>query len=293
MTDRPPDHRLADEATLTGRTIAVTAERKSEEQAKLFRRRGATVLHAPTMHTVDLRHDVDLRRRTDALLTSPPDWTLATTGFGMRLWFEAADTWGIGDELAAALASSTVVARGPKAQSACRQRGLEVAWTAPRESMPEVVEWLRARPGIERSRVAVQLFDPEDHPSTADVRSFTREVEEISIYRWRRPLDPAPAISLAHDIASGRVDAVTFTSQPAIRFLVEIAEEAGVLEAMVAAFNDGSVLPVCVGPVCAEAGADAGITTMVWPEPFRLAPMVRLAEELLSGDRGRAGPASR
>lgn len=284
MSDTRADPASPDEGTLAGRTIAVTAERKGEEQAKLFRRRGATVVHAPTMHTVDLRDDTDLRQRTESLIQAPPDWTLATTGFGMRLWFEAADSWGLGDALVSSLEGSKVVARGPKAQSACRQRGLEIEWTAPQESMPEVVSWLAERPGVGEARVAVQLFDPEDHPSTADVRSFTREVLEIPVYRWRRPLDPAPAVALARDIATRRVDAVTFTSQPAIRFLAEIADEAGLLDGMVDAFNDGSVLPVCVGPVCAQAGEELGITTMVWPEPFRLAPMVRLAEEHLAGE---------
>lgn len=272
--------------TLAGRTIAITAERKWEEQAKLFRRRGATVVYAPTMHTVELTDDVELHRRTGAIIDEPPQWTVATTGFGMRLWFEAADEWGMGERLLAALGSSRVVARGPKAQSACRQRGLEIAWTAPRESMPEVVEWLAAQDGIGQARVAVQLFDPEDHPSTAEVQSFARDVVEVSIYRWRPPLDPAPALQLARDIAARAVDAVTFTSQPAIRFLVDIAAHAGVLDAMVEAFNDGSVLPVCVGPVCARAGEEAGITTTVWPEPFRLAPMVRLAEERLAERTG-------
>jgi uroporphyrinogen-III synthase len=279
-----------DDGPLAGRTIAITAERKSEEQAKLFRRRGATVVYAPTMHTVDLTDDVELHRQTEAIIDHPPDWTVATTGFGMRLWFEAADEWGMGDRLLAALGSSRVVARGPKAQSACRQRGLEIAWTAPRESMPEVVEWLATQDGIGDARVAVQLFDPEDHPSTAEMRSFARDVVEVSIYRWRPPLDPVPALQLARDIAARSVDAVTFTSQPAVRFLVDIAADAGVLDAMVEAFNDGSVLPVCVGPVCASAGEEAGITTMVWPEPFRLAPMVRLAEERLATSRDGSPP---
>lgn len=270
---------------LHGRTIAITAERRSEEQARLFRKRGATVVHAPTMHTVDLTGDEVLRRHTEAVIDAPPAWTIATTGFGMRLWLETADGWGLGDDLVAALSSTQIVARGAKARSACRQRGLDVVWSAPSESMPEVLEWLRGQPGIAEASLLVQLFDTDDHPSTTDLRAIAGAVSEVPIYRWRRPLDPGPAVSLAHGIAAGQFDAVTFTSQPAIRFLVEIAREEGVLDAMVAACNDGTVLPVCVGPVCAVAGEEAGITTMVWPEPFRLVPMVELAAQRLS-DRG-------
>lgn len=269
--------------SLDGRTIAITAERRSEEQAKLFRKRGATVVHAPTMHTVDLSDDDTLRTLTEAVIVEPPAWTIATTGFGMRLWFETADRWGLGDDLVAAIATSQVVARGLKARSACRQRGLEVAWSAPRESMPEVVDWLRGRPGIGEESLLVQLFDTDDHPSTTELVAVAGTVTDVPIYRWQRPLDTAPAATLSHDIAGGRVDAVTFTSQPAVRYLVEIADDEGVRDEMISAFNDGTVLPVCVGPVCAEAGVEAGITTMIWPEPFRLVPMVELAAQRLAG----------
>lgn len=275
--------------SLDGRIIAITAERRSEEQARLFRTRGATVVHAPTMHTVDLSGDDTLRTLTGAVIAEPPTWTVATTGFGMRLWFETADAWGVGDDLVRALSSTRLVARGPKARSACRQRGLDVEWSAPRESMPEVLDWLRDQPGIGESSLLVQLFDTDDHPSTTDLVALAGAVTEIPIYRWQRPRDPAPAADLTRDIAARRVDAVTFTSQPAVRYLVEIAGEEGVRDDMVAAFNDGTVIPVCVGPVCAAAGAEAGITTMVWPEPFRLVPMVELTAQRLSGPGMPAG----
>ncbi|MCO8126529.1 GNAT family N-acetyltransferase [Acidimicrobiia bacterium EGI L10123] len=267
---------------LTGRTVAVTAERRAEEQADLFRKRGAEVVVATTVHTVDLTGDAALRATTEAVIADPPDWVVATTGFGMRLWFEAADAWDLGDALIRALGTSLVVARGPKAQSACRQRGLEVRWRAPGESMPEVVAWLEAQDGIAGASVVVQLFDPEDHPSTAELVAMADQVTEVPVYRWRRPDDEAPVRDLAHRIARRGVDAVTFTSQPAVRFLLEVAAEEGVLDELVAACNDGIVLPVCVGPVCAEPIAAAGIRTAVWPDPYRLVPMVKLATERLA-----------
>jgi uroporphyrinogen-III synthase len=201
----------------------------------------------------------------------------------MRLWFDAAERWGIGDALVHALGQSRVVARGPKARSACRQRGLEVMWSAPNESMPEVVSWLSDQPDISTQTLAVQLFDPEDHPSTADLRSLAGDVIEVPIYRWRHPDDRAPAFALIEQIVEGRLDAVTFTSQPAVRFLFEMAAEVGRAEHLAEAFNDGKVLPVCIGPVNAEALTEVGVTTSVWPEPNRLVAMVKLATERLAG----------
>ncbi|CAA9335732.1 MAG: hypothetical protein AVDCRST_MAG29-1263, partial [uncultured Nocardioidaceae bacterium] len=69
---------------LSGRVIGVTADRRWEEQERLFAARGAAVVHGPTMTTVDLTQDVALRRATEALIASPPDYLVATTGLGMR-----------------------------------------------------------------------------------------------------------------------------------------------------------------------------------------------------------------
>lgn len=268
--------------------VGITADRRWQEQADLFRRRGIDVLHGPTMRTIDLAGDDRLRAVTAQLVADPPDWLVATTGAGVRAWFEAADGWGLRSPLVEALRRSRIVARGAKAQSAVRQAGLEVAWRAPGESMAEVVDHLRAHgESLASATVAMQLFDPDDHPATVAVRALAESVIEVPVYRWSLPADTGPARRLVAAAVGGALDAITFTSQPAVRFLFDIAEEEGHREALVAACNDGRVLPVCIGAVCAEAGAEVGVTSMVWPETFRLPPMVRLvAERLGTGGDG-------
>src|SRR5437879_2046092 len=46
-----------EESALAGRAIGITADRRWEEQADLFRRRGATIVHGPTMTTRLLHED--------------------------------------------------------------------------------------------------------------------------------------------------------------------------------------------------------------------------------------------
>jgi uroporphyrinogen-III synthase len=264
--------------------VGITADRRSEEQADLFRRRGIDVLHGPTMRTVDLAGDPALRAVTEAVVAAPPSLVVATTGMGMKAWFAAAETWGLRADLLDALARGVVVARGAKATSALRQAGLEVAWRAVNESMAEVLAHVATLPDDTRRRVVVQLFDPDDHPSTVGLRSAVPaggEVVEVPVYRWLRPADPAPAQRLVRAVVAGEVGAVTFTSQPAVHFLFAIADELGARDDLVAAFEERGVLPACIGAVCAEAGVEEGLTTMIWPEVFRLPPMVRLVAERL------------
>ncbi|MDP8937433.1 MAG: uroporphyrinogen-III synthase [Actinomycetota bacterium] len=272
---------------LDGARVGITADRRWEEQAELLRRRGAQVIHGPTLVTVDLSHEEALRQVTLALVEQPPDLLLVTTGLGVRLWFEAAAAWGVDDRLRAALAGSEIIARGAKAASTVRRAGLEVSWRAPRETMDEVVEHVAGRQA-EGRRVAVQLFAPEDHPSTASLRALAGELVEVPVYRWRLPEDLDPARRLVEATIAGELDAVTFTSQPAVHHLARIAESSGHGDELRRSFNSG-VVAACVGPVCAEAARAEGIDHPVWPEPPRLVAMIRQLGALLAARRTVGG----
>ncbi|HVF31465.1 MAG TPA: uroporphyrinogen-III synthase [Acidimicrobiales bacterium] len=273
-------------ARTTPPVVGITADRRWEEQADLLRRRGIEVLHGPTMRTVDLAGDDALRSATSALVDAPPSLLVATTGMGMRAWFSAADGWGQRAGLLSALGGPgvTVVARGAKSSSVLRQAGLPVAWRAPSESMADVVSWVEAAPPAVRSRVALQLFDPDGHPSTAAIRAVAGELVEVPVYKWLPPADPAPAERLVRSAVAAELAAVTFTSQPAVHFLFDLADSLGLRAELLAAFAT-TVLAVCIGPVCAEALAEEGVERTVWPEPFRLPPMVRLVAERLGVDQ--------
>ncbi len=256
--------------------VGITADRRWEEQARLFTDRGVDVVHAPTMRTIDLTGDDGLRAITAALAGDPPDYLVVTTGMGLRRWLEAANGWGLDDALLAGLATkgTRVVARGAKANSAARGANLDVWWKAPNETMHEIVEHLGAHGDVAGARVALQLFDPEGNPSTDVLRAMAGELVEVPVYHWALPDDPGPAQGLVEAVAVGRVDAVTFTAQPAVHNLFRIADGLGLRNDLRAAFNAG-VVASCVGPVCATAATEEGIDGPIWPDPPRLPAMVR------------------
>ena len=284
---------------LAGYRVGITADRRWAEQAALFAKRGAEVVHGATMVTVDLSGEERLRQVTGEMIESPPDVLVVTTGMGLRRWLDAAATWELDGRLKQALSGTTILARGAKSASAVRGAGLELAWQAPNETMDEVVDHVAAHlPGD--CRLAVQLFDPASHPSTLALASVTAELIEVPVYRWRFPEDLGPARRLVSAAVSGGLQAVTFTSQPAVHHLVRIAEGIDQADDLRRALS-GPVLAACVGSVCAEAARQEGIVGMVWPEPPRLTAMVRLVTERLvskspvtegRGFEGEAGEAS-
>ena len=252
--------------------VGITADRRWEEQARLFTVRRVDVVHGPTLRTIDLSEDEALRATTAELAERPPDYLVVTTGMGMRRWLEAAARWDLDRSLLAALAGARVVARGAKATSAARSAGLDVWWRAPDETMQEIVDHL-GDADITGARLAVQLFDPDGHPSTDALRSLAGELVEVPVYQWALPDDPGPARTIVDAAVAGELDAITFTAQPAVHNLFRIAgERAGDLRA---AFNDGRVVASCVGPVCAAAATEEGVDAPLWPDPPRLPAMVR------------------
>ncbi|MDQ6725973.1 MAG: uroporphyrinogen-III synthase [Actinomycetota bacterium] len=265
--------------------VGITADRRWNEQARMFRSQGVEVLHGPTMRTIDLSADESLRASTVDLTRRPPDYLIVTTGMGMRKWLEAAAGWGLDGRLLAALSQGRVVARGAKATSAARGAGLDVWWRAPRETMQEIVDRLAEDDvRVAQARVALQVFDPEGHPATEALRAMAGELVELPVYHWALPVDPGPARALVEAAVTGRLDAVTFTAQPAVHHLFRIAGTMGLEGDLRAAFNDG-LLASCVGPVCAAAAREEGVADPLWPDPARLGAMVRqVTARLVPGD---------
>ena len=262
---------------LDGFTIGITADRRWEEQAELLSRRGASVVHGPTMTTLYLADDDDLRQATVSLFEHPPDYLVATTGIGIRAWLEAASAWGLGDRLLAALAGTRVIARGPKAAAAAQAGGLVVWGKSPNERMDALVSLLLAEP-LAGTVVAVQEYGMPNPELTTALGEAGATVVEVPVYRWLLPEETVAAQRLIEATLEGRIDAVTFTSAPAVHNLFAIAAQAGVDDDLRRAFNDG-VVAGCVGPVCAGGAREEGIEAPLVPPVGRLGLLVRVLSE--------------
>jgi uroporphyrinogen-III synthase len=267
---------------LTGFTVAVTSGRRHEELVGLLERRGARVLSAPAVRIRPLDDDAELFATTRACIAYPPQVVIVTTGVGFRGWLEAAEGWGLGEGLREMLSRAEVFARGPKAQGAIRAAGLRESWSPVSESLREVLDHLRAR-SIRGVRIGVQLHgDPE--PELVDgLRAAGADVVAVPVYQWSLPEDLAPLSRLIELVATRNVDAVAFTSKPAVQSVLDAAEKAHRREAVIAAFR-GDVVPACVGPVTAEPLENLGVATLQ-PDRQRLGALVRVIAEELPGRR--------
>lgn len=272
-----------DWAPLTGFRVAVTSARRADELSALLRKRGATVTSAAAIAMVPLPDDNELRGHTEALIQTPPDIVIATTGIGFRGWVAAADGWGLTGDLLTALSSARIVSRGPKATGALRAAGLPEEWSPDSESSRDLLQYL-LEGGIAGQRIAVQLHGATDDwdpfPEFLDeLRAAGADVVPIRVYRWH----PAPRNGefdqLVMGIADEKFDAVSFTSAPAVASVLMRATELGVADQVIAALRAG-VHAMCVGPVTARPLVRLGVPTSA-PVRMRLGALARhITDEL-------------
>ena len=264
---------------MRGYRIGITSARKVEELATLLERRGATVESAPVLSIGTGGIDEEaLRLATKAVISAPVDVFVATTGVGIKGWFETVESWGMLDQLLHVLHGAEILARGPKSVGALRAHGLRELWSPDSESMDEVLSHLRGRQVAGR-RIVVQEHGLSLSLSAEALRMEGADVEVVSVYRCEPAGDLAPVFRLVEKIADRELDAVTFTSAPAVTTLMQVATASGRRDRVVDAFHHG-VLATCVGPVTASAFEPYGVPTVL-PERARLGPMVRALEDEL------------
>ncbi|MBL1087145.1 uroporphyrinogen-III synthase [Streptomyces actinomycinicus] len=267
------EEQQSEHGPLAGFTVGVTAARRADELGVLLQRRGAAVLHAPALRIVPLADDGELLAATKEIIDHGPDDVVATTAIGFRGWVEAADGWGLGEQLLAGLREVRLLARGPKVKGAIRAAGLTEEWSPTSESLAEVLDRLLEE-GVDGRRIAVQLHGEPLPGFVESLRAAGAEVVPVPVYRWMPPEDISPLDRLLDAAVTRGLDAVTFTSAPAAASLLSRAEERGLLDELLSALTH-DVLPACVGPVTALPLQARGVDT-VQPERFRLGPLVQL-----------------
>ena len=268
---------MAQVEPLVGYTVAITAERRREELAMLLTRRGAAVVEAPCLRILPVEDDGTLRAATVECLRKPVDYLVATTAVGIRGWFNASASWGVGDELHDQLEAATIITRGPKVKGAVRAAGLAEQWSPESESNAEVLEHMRTL-DLAGKRIVVQLHANEPRGLVEELKRLGADVLALQVYRCDPPTDLEPVLRLVAQIVERRVDAVTFTSVAAVEQLLAIAGRAAedLLDALRA-----DVIAACVGPVTAAPLSAFDVPTVA-PERFRLGALARTVVDALS-----------
>lgn len=268
---------------LQGFRVGVTSDRRSEDLITALERRGAEVLHAPSLRIAVNESDASLIEDTRRLIAARPDFVLITTGYGMHRWLEVADAAGLGGELIDTLERSRVLARGPKALGAIRAAGLDEAALSDAETTASLVDAvITAGPG---HRVCIQLHGYTDEVQLARLREVSASVHTVAPYRWAPATGDDRGQRLVDAVCDRALDALTFTSAPAADATLALARSGGRWPDFLAALRS-DVITVAVGPVTAGPLIEAGID-VITPDRYRMGALIRLVCDRLNADRVR------
>ena len=262
---------------LAGLRVAITGERRATEQAALVTALGGEPLVCPTVR-VAWEEDPGASERWAATVLAGIDDAVFMTGMGTNRLLADAAASGRLEPVVEALRQARIVVRGSKARPVLGRHGLEVDLAPQPATTAGVLAALG--PDLRGRRIALQLAGPEPSPLADGLRAAGAAVTAVCIYRYPADAVVGAADALVDAILAGGVDAVTFTSAPAVEGLVAAAgarEEWPQVRRRLR-----RLLVAAVGPVTAAALRDSGVEVDIEPEEPRMGPMMRELAEVAS-----------
>jgi uroporphyrinogen-III synthase len=266
---------------MKSKVVAILETRIGAHLAELVRRRGGVPLLAPALEEVPDLDPQALQALLSQWRVEPFKICIFQTGVGTRTLFSAAAAANSDTELLALLAASTVVVRGPKPAGELSARNIRIDMRAESPFTTETV--LAALAGVEVKGVSVlvQRYGATNQALAAALEARGATVHEIATYRWALPADTQPLVDLLQALATGRVDAVVFTSAVQMHNLYAMAQKVG-SGAQLAGHLNRSIV-ASIGPVCSRTLRDYGVTPTLEASPPKLGPLLTALESALNG----------
>ncbi|WP_068620763.1 uroporphyrinogen-III synthase [Paenibacillus tuaregi] len=255
---------------LEGKRIALTGPRKAQDLSKLVENMGGIPLLRPAQGTVFL-DDMNLRNGLVAWVDQRPDWSVFTTGVGLDALFEMAEDMGIAEAYWDLLRETSIAARGYKTVNNLRKRQLE---PLVRDDDGSTEGLIRAFAGhdLKGRSVMIQLHGDPAPRLVEWLKQQGAKTQQILPYRHIPPAEEQ-LDQLLSDLLGGHIDAVTFTSTPQVRFLMEYADKLGKLSELIGVLS-GPVVAVAVGKVTAQGLVESGIPRIIAPREERMGSMM-------------------
>lgn len=257
-----------------GLTVAAFESRMAGPMAELIARQGGVPLVAPSMREVPLEANPQAVTFARTLIDGGFDLVVFLTGVGARFLASAIETEIPRETWLGALERVEVAARGPKPYRVLREWGVRVDVNVPEpNTWADVLAALDARRNLLGVRVAIQEYGKPAAELASGLRQRGAEVISVPVYRWELPEDTGPLRQAVQAIATGAVGAALFTAAQQVANMLQVAEEAGVKDGVLAALRSRVVVG-SIGPTTTEALLSHGIIADIEPEHPKMGHLV-------------------
>ncbi len=293
---------------LDGLTIAITGSRRANELAHLVTNLGGRPYIAPTIAIqAPNTMKTGIRQFIAEVLERKIDLVLVMTGPGIQAILDESKRINREQQVLEALRQIPLSARSGKPQQVLARHGINQNVTLPPHETVEACFELALAHNVSAKRVAVIWHGTSSDEQVERLQTAGARVLEFSTYQYSDEFDRngtelleslgyksvEPNIrkifELIENLVKGDVDAVTFTSPPAVDNLFDIAAEHDCAEDLRKALNN--VVTVAIGPTTKLTIEKYGVHVKVVPDTYKMGPMmtalVRYVEQLnLTFNRG-------
>ena len=277
MTGEPgTDHSPQSSPSLAGLRVAALESRMSDQTAILIERAGGVAVRAPSMRELPLDNQHQALQFAEHLLSDQLDVVIFLTGVGAKHLAEAIETKYPAEVWKAALAKTTIVARGPKPLTVLRGWGLKVAVQVPEpNTWRDILESLDQKLPVQGKRIAIQEYGQTNPELIAGLEERgAKSIELVSVYRWALPEDLGPLKAAISGLIDGQIGVLAVTSAQQVKHMLQVAESEGLAKPLIDALNH-HVIVASIGPVATETLIESGIRPDLEPEHPKLGPLVQ------------------
>lgn len=267
-----------------GLRVLALESRRGAELAKLISNYGGEPVVAPGMREVPLDSNTEALSFAEALLAGKFDVVIFLTGVGTRAVLSVAETKYSRDDFIAALKRVRVVPRGPKPIGVLRELGVTPALTVPepntwRELLQSLDDAEKSSPDfrLRGARIALQEYGVSNPELISGLTERGAIVTRVPVYQWALPEDLGPLQAAIKELASGKIEAVLFTTGVQAAHLFQVAAEMKLEDAMRQGLRRAIV--ASIGPSTSEELQRRGIRPDLEPSHPKMGFLVKETAE--------------
>lgn len=276
---------------LDGLTIAITGSRRANELAHLVTSLGGKPYIAPTI-AIQAPNTMKsgIRQFITEVLERKIDLVLVITGLGIQAILDESKSINQEQQFLEALGRIPLIARSGKPQQVLARHGINQNVTLPPHETVEACFELALAQNLRAKRVAVIWHGTSSAEQVRRLLTVGAQVLEFSTYRYSNDFDrngtelleslgyksvepnTRKIFELIENLIRGDVDAITFTSPPAVDNLFDVAAEHDCVEDLRKALNN--IVVVAIGPTTKLAIEKHGVHVKVVPDTYKMGPMM-------------------
>ena len=278
--------------SLSNLNIAVTASRRAGELAQVIRSLGGRPYIAPTTGIKREESTVlDVSRFIELAKDNTPDFVVFMTGPSVYSLIDLSSELGKKEPLINMLRNTILVARSPKTQMSLFNFGLRPILIPNLDHTSTGVLQLFKSMGVTAKKIAIIWHGTSSRHLVDGLERLRNNIIEVFVYRYSETSDlnetrilesmgfksilsdETQITNLVRDIDLGNIDAITFTSPPSVRGLINFAKRHKLWDTLQTSLNSITIV-VAVGPSTARELRKYGVAVDVVPQVFKMKPMI-------------------